>query len=212
MSDDEAFDRILNGAVPSARGGRKARAGSPLGFSYLRDLNDGDAQAVLNPPPVGLTTSPMTRLRQSHHGIARLMAEGRKQVEIAEITGYSQSRLSILKNDPAFRELVAHYTANKNEIYLDVHARLASLGVDVIEGLHEQYNEDPDSFTKREAMELAQMALDRSVAPPKAGAGGRGFGQGASGGGVNLVINFAEQPAGAPTLEGRVAYKEITSE
>jgi hypothetical protein len=48
-------------------------------------------------------------LRDSHHRIARSMAAGLPNHEIASFCGISINRVSMLKKDPAFMELVAHY-------------------------------------------------------------------------------------------------------
>jgi hypothetical protein len=57
-------------------------------------------------PPNSLQT-----LRDTHHRVARAVAAGLRGDEIAATTGYSYQRVSILKSDPAFMELVAHYRA-----------------------------------------------------------------------------------------------------
>ena len=51
----------------------------------------------------------LKQLRDSHHRIAHLYAIGYKNNEIAEITGYSPTRLSTLRASPAFGELVDKY-------------------------------------------------------------------------------------------------------
>lgn len=54
-------------------------------------------------------TKTLQSLRDSHHRVARAMAAGLPGVEISQLCGISQSRVSMYKNDPAFMELVAHY-------------------------------------------------------------------------------------------------------
>ena len=55
------------------------------------------------------TPAILQTLRDSHHRIARAMAAGLRNDEIAASCGISYNRVSMLKNDPAFMELVAHY-------------------------------------------------------------------------------------------------------
>jgi hypothetical protein len=63
--------------------------------------------------------------RDTHHRLARLVAAGLRNEEILRITGFSAVRLSTLKQDPAFMELVAQYrsavdasfTASMDEFY-----------------------------------------------------------------------------------------------
>ena len=49
------------------------------------------------------------RFRDSHHRVARLFAMGLRSGEVAEATGYSNVRISTLRGDPAFEELVVQY-------------------------------------------------------------------------------------------------------
>lgn len=144
------------GAFPPARG-RKA---VPVAIEYVRDLNESDAAAAAL--PAGIETQPLKRLRQTHHTLARLMADGVSNEEASAITGYSPSRISVLKQDPAFQQLMAYYESNKEEIYLDVHKRLADLGMSTLEELQERLEDDPSKFTNRELMEFLDHTLDRA--------------------------------------------------
>lgn len=48
-------------------------------------------------------------LRDNHHRIARAVASGMSTADVAASCGISISRVSALKGDPSFKELVAHY-------------------------------------------------------------------------------------------------------
>src|SRR5215813_2036152 len=74
----------------------------------VRALTSADL-ALLEPPkkPPGIK-----KLRESHHALARLVAEGRSLQEIWEEHGYSISRSSILKWAAAFAGLVGFYHRN----------------------------------------------------------------------------------------------------
>ena len=50
-------------------------------------------------------------LRDNHHRIARAVASGMSNADVAATCGIAINRVSILKSDPAFVELVAHYRA-----------------------------------------------------------------------------------------------------
>lgn len=58
-------------------------------------------------------------LRDAHHGIARLFAAGMSLREIADETGYSVSRLSLLRKDPQMQDLIAKKQAMQDEAYTD---------------------------------------------------------------------------------------------
>ena len=66
-------------------------------------LSGDDLSELSRPAPA---PSSLKRIRDIHHYIARLVAEGRRTTDIARETGYSISRISILKSDPAFAQLV----------------------------------------------------------------------------------------------------------
>lgn len=200
MPDTSLLD-IVTTHVRSGRGG--AKKAQPLSLEIIRELTPADLDLIQNPPPKGVTTSAISRLRYSHHQLARLLASGTKPGEASLITGYSPSRISILQNDPAFKELLAYYSAQANDQYLDVHSRLATLGTNTIEELSERLEDSPESFSHRELLELAELTLDRSVAPPK---GGKGFGP-SNGPGPAPVINIqfvAPQPLPAPSLAPQI--------
>ncbi len=190
--------------IPSGRG-RKAK---PLDISYVRDLGEGDLDLIMNPPPLGVEIKPRARMKNSHHQLARLLAEGRRPQECSAILGHAPSTISSLQGDPAFKELVSYYEAQVREVFLDVHQRLANLGMDVIEELQERVIEAPGDFSPKELREIAEMALDRSVAPPKAGAKGGPTGAGM----VQLNVQFVapSNPAQAPTANAAQAHRAST--
>src|SRR5438105_2787384 len=108
---------------------RKGTEAEVLHFEILRELRPQDLQDVgPGPGPPAIKT-----IRQTHHLAARLLAEGRPAVEVAAITGYSQSRLSIFKSDPAFAELLEYYKAQVREAFAGIHERLAALGYSCLE-------------------------------------------------------------------------------
>jgi hypothetical protein len=197
---DQAVEEIAQTLViGSARGSRKGRPthGAVLSMARARVLDEGDLPAILNPEVVGSQTPTVLELRHGHHTIARLLADGTKQVEISAITGYSQSRISILKGDPAFQELIEYYKTQKEAIYLDVHQRLGTLAITAVEELQQRMDEQPGRISNKEVREIAEMALDRSLT--KGVVPGRP-------GGTNLTIQFVQ-----PTPEGDRATSDTRS-
>lgn len=196
MSVDVAvLDELVLG---SARGGRKVA--KPLALEVVRELGEGDLPALQAPQALGSTAPALVAIRNTHHMLARLLAEGRKPQECSLITGHSASRISILQNDPAFKDLVAYYRENVEAQYADVHARLAGLGMTAVEELQQRLEEEPEKFSAREVKEIAEFALDRSIAPKKTAGGPGGGGPGS--GGLSININFVEpQAGGMPMLD-----------
>lgn len=73
--------------------------------SDIRVLKREDlAVLAVKRPPNSIQT-----LRDTHHRVARAVAAGLRNDEIATLTGFSYNRVSVLKADPSFIELVAHY-------------------------------------------------------------------------------------------------------
>lgn len=55
------------------------------------------------------------RFREPHHLMARLLAQGLSQGEVARAVGYSVTRIAQLESDPAFRQLMAVYRQRLTE-------------------------------------------------------------------------------------------------
>ena len=159
----DPFDAVFKAEGEKPRGrGRPRKTPDTLGL----EVYDGE------PPEAAprVQTPTIKKLRDTHHTLARLMAEGKKGVEICALTGYSQSRLSILKNDPAFAELVEFYRANTLAQYEGLHQRLADFGGEILTVLSDRLDETPERFTVKELQGLLETTLDRSgkILPPSA--------------------------------------------
>lgn len=107
-------------------------------------------------------TPTLAKLRGIHHDIARQLASGLTPAEVSAITGYSPSRISTLQNDPSFKELLAFYSEKQKEIYIDVHKRMSTLGLDAASELSDRLVEKPESFTNTQLIELTKATLDRA--------------------------------------------------
>lgn len=99
--------------------------------------------------------------------MARLYAEGKRDVEVSAIMGYSPAYLCNIRQDPAFGELVEYYKTQVAEVFLSVHERLATVAMGAVEELQERLEDKPEGFANRELMELAEMGLDRTGYGPK---------------------------------------------
>ena len=157
MSTD-SFEALLGAAV------RPGRRGAVLPCTVARNLTEEDLAAANQGGSIAPV--PIKNLRNSHHQIARLIAQGEKGMVISEITGYSQARISILKSDPQFAELVSFYESLEGEAHslsrADFHQRLADVGFDSIELLHERIVDDPDSITTAELLKIVEASADRT--------------------------------------------------
>lgn len=145
------------GGVPSRRGRKK----SPLSVEVIGEITEAEALDLLSLPSVDSAVNHIQRLKTSHHNLARLISEGRSDVEASSITGYTPVRIRQLKEDPAFQELLNYYSSQVEEVYVNVHQRLATFGQDILEELQTRLENDPNGFTVRELKELMAESLDR---------------------------------------------------
>lgn len=144
--------------------------------------------ASLDPPSAAST---ITRLRHSHHLLARALAEGRSNISAAAISGYAPSTVTALKRDPAFQELLAHYKSQADDIFASVQDRLGALGLSFLDELQHRLENEPESFKVGQLLAMAQALLDRSIAPTRAAKAGGPVGGPTS---VSVNIRFAGEP------------------
>lgn len=149
--------------MPSARGKRPA----DIVYGYLRDLDASDVVLLQAGVDMGSVTPHIQKIRASHHQLAQLLASGIKPVEAALITGYSQSRITILGHDPAFKQLLAYYSEIRDGVNVEVLNRLKNLGIDAIEELHSRIDENPGELADGTLIKIAEMSLDRAGFGPK---------------------------------------------
>lgn len=183
-----------------ARGGR--RSAPPLTIQVVRALTEDDLPQLSSPPPVGSTAPSIASLRASHHQLAQLLARGVPDTEASLITGYSISRISILKGDPTFSELLANYHTERELVFADTLERMRVLGLSTLDELQERLEHDPTRWSNRELMEMAELMLVKPrIATPMGQAsslGGAPTGGASSGSGVTVNVKFVT--ADAPTL------------
>lgn len=109
------------------------------------------------------TSAPkLKKLRERHHALAKMLASGVSEGDAAIACGYSNSRISILKSDPSFQELLNFYGDKAKERFYDVNESLGALSRDAVEEIRERLEEEPESFTVGQLESLAKLALDRT--------------------------------------------------
>jgi hypothetical protein len=104
----------------------------------------------------------LKRLRDTHHGLARNLAAGMDYVEASRVSGYSPTRIAALVRDPSFQELVSHYKGIVKVAFLDTHTKLAALASDAVQELSARLEEDPESFSHNQLLDVVKVSADRS--------------------------------------------------
>ncbi len=144
----------------------RGRKPEPCSATYVRDLREGDF--VLLATNRSVVPIDIKRVSERHHALARLLASGVSVSEAAAILGYTVSRVSVLKQSPAFQELLALYKDTKLQEFADVAAHMAGLSKDALLEIRERLEEKPEDFTLKDLRETATMALDRTGHGPTA--------------------------------------------
>lgn len=147
------------------RGSIRGRAPAALVAEVERELSEDDL-LLRRVTSVSSESRPVVKLRYQHHRLAQLLANGMKPADASLLTGYSSSRISILQNDPAFRELLAHYTTNNREVYEDLQKRMAGIAMIASEELQERLEESPTAITNKELLEVIKITNDRGGNSP----------------------------------------------
>lgn len=103
--------------------------------------------AVLSQEPKGWQgfggpQTPLQRLTERHHALARLIAAGTPPGQAAVIVGRTANNVAILQNDPSFCELVDFYAQEVNAEYRTMQAQMAGLGEDAVAELRRRLEDD----------------------------------------------------------------------
>lgn len=141
------------------------RAEAEIEFAVVRELEDADI-LVRGASPIGSKPPEIKALRATHHKLAQVLAQGFADAEAAIATGYSLSRISILKSDPTFKELLSFYESERREVFVDVQQRMAGFATTAVEVLQERLEEKPEAFSNKDLNELIKTTADRGGHSP----------------------------------------------
>lgn len=176
-------------AVLEGRTGPRALAGTRV--EAIRELTPDDLLLVDDGQVIQGPTN-LTSIRHAHHRIAQLLVEGSSRARVSLITGYSPGYIGRLEGDPVFKELLAYYASQAEQITVDIRERLTSLGLSAMDEIQRRFEENPAEFTKKDLMEIVKQAVPTGV-----GTGGAGAGA-AAGPAVALNVQFV---SAAPTTD-----------
>lgn len=137
-----------------------------LDATVIRDLRPADF--ILLTENRSTQPAELKRVTERHHAIARLLASGMKSGEVAATLGITLNRISILKNSPAFAELLALYVDTKDLEFAEVASRMAGVSKDALNLIQDRLEDDPDTFTHKELREVATAFADRTGHGPTA--------------------------------------------
>lgn len=138
-----------------AMAGHTIAAGTIVGELSLEDL----AELEL---PVGGGVHDLENLKEAHHKLAMLLAQGVRTGEAAMLTGYSISRICALRKDPAFMESMAYWSSRKEDAFDMTNRKLADVAGGGLSELQKRLSENPAAFRVSELVKVATMGLDRT--------------------------------------------------
>lgn len=181
----------------------RGRAAKPLEAALVRELDAADI-ALLSEEK-GSKAPALKRISDRHHTLARRLAEGVKPGEAALMCRYDPSRVSILLDDPAFKELVAFYQAGITDKFLGQAEQLAGLSADAMTLLADKLEADLDLPVEDRKVSIGQL-----MEVTKLGADRTGFGPQSSSTNVNVNVDLAgrleaaRKRVASRTIEGTV--------
>jgi len=104
--------------------------------------------------------SDLKKIKEKHHHVARLIADGLSNRLVSSITGYTESYLSVLLNAPAMVELVEMYRLKNGAANQLVTEKLKTVGLKALERLDARI--DADELDNNELTAAAKLGFDRS--------------------------------------------------
>lgn len=110
----------------------------------------------------GIKPTHIARLSERHHALARCLASGLSVSDACAITGYTPSRVSVLKGDPSFEELISFYQSDKAELVRDLGQKITSVAHDAVTVLQERLEDEPEKFPNDDLLSIAKFGADRS--------------------------------------------------
>lgn len=122
------------------------------------------AEAIdLRMHPVGGKSAPIQKLRQHHHRLALLLAQGYDPITVSAMTGYSPERISALRSrDPSFMNLIAHYVKVGQLAAVNMAEVASDTGVAMLDELRTRMEIAPESFSNGDLIRGAQALMDRT--------------------------------------------------
>lgn len=143
-------------------GGRAAKA---LNAEIVRELTQSDLALLATER--GVQPTHVQRITDRHHALARCLSTGMSATEAGLCTGYTASRISILRGDPAFEELIAFYRADRGAEVQDLQQKFTALAKDATTEIQERLELDPASFNIDALLDTVKLAADRSGNGPQ---------------------------------------------
>lgn len=126
---------------------------------------------------------PRKKMRYRHHTLAKALATGATPGTAAILAGFTLPTVSILQNDPAFKELIAFYSQDANKTFDLINEKKLGITSQALDLVAERFAKEPEKIKTDTAWSIAREGLDRSGHAPRAQAQTE----------VHIHANFAEK-------------------
>lgn len=123
------------------------------------------AHLAAGAPSLGTEMS-LKSIRATHHRLAQVLALGMDETKAARLCNYDKSRVSQLKRDPAFAELMAYYSTNVEVEMMEFVSAAKELTLDFLGKLQQDLDETPEKFTPHLTLEAIKVLADRTGHAP----------------------------------------------
>lgn len=136
----------------------------PVDVGLASLLSQADLNTLALRRPETGERAPLRSIRQSHHMLARLLADDVAVVDISAVLGYSPSHIRILQDDPSVQELVAHYRARSEMERADLHTQVQAVAQAALIELRDRLD-DPEKvkeISESVLIKLMESGLDRT--------------------------------------------------
>jgi hypothetical protein len=148
---------------------------------------------------MGVTNNPIKAIRNTHHRLAQLLALGMDETKASVLCNYAIGRVSILKSDPAFQDLLAYYTSNVEAEMMEFVSAAKELSLDFLGKLQQDLDESPEKFTPQLTLEAIRTLADRTGHAPVSKT-------------VNVNVNaeFGDRLAAARRRVSEAQFRDVT--
>ncbi len=168
----EMAEEVMATHFPHGLGGKRPKVPVEEVFLSVEPLTSSDIAAYRRQMDSGIALGvqavDIKALRHTHHRLAQMLAVGVDEMVAAKLCNYSISRVSILKSDPSFAELLAHYSAEVHDEWADFVGTAANLSMDFLQELQKRLDENPEQFSVNALNEALKTLADRTGHAPVA--------------------------------------------
>jgi len=115
----------------------------------------------------GIEASPLQRLTARHRELAKKIALGWSTSQCAAYFGFTASRVSVIKADPTFRDLVSYFQMQGDDSHEFYQDNLKRASLQAVLELQDRLETAPEEFDNQELMKLMALTADRTGHAPK---------------------------------------------